>query len=408
MSGGGQGSTGGFGQGAGSLGGFGAQGFGFGQGQGFGSTPSSGGFNQGQSFGVGSSPSFGGFGQGQMGNAYAPNFGGAGLYSPSTGMGGAGYIQGTAAPGVLENYYTPDMKTSAGLNKPYYGTFNNFSAKDLQNFVNNPTTNNPQAIQSGMQQYGVSAHDLATSGALTPQQYTEMFRPSSGVQQGLNQNQYYQPIYQAQYQNYASPAYASMGGANNMGMYNQMARSPMSYLSGGFNPYANSYVQPSYGNQGYGIDSLLGQLGGYLDQYMSKYQQPTTAAQTTTAAPTNTTTAAPTKTDTTTSAPTNTTTAVPTKTDTTTSAPTNTTTAAPTYGNANFTAQQVTDFINQNKGNPQAIFDAAKQYGISDAQIAEAGKSAANPNDFSAANIAAYRAAYGAKKGGLMSLMGRQ
>ena len=78
----------------------------------------------------------------------------------------------------------------------------------------------------------------------------------------------------------------------------------------------------------------------------------------------------------------------------TTDATAGATAAEPTYGNANFSAQQVTDFINENKGNPQAIFDAAKQYGISDAQIAEAGKSAANPNDFSAANIAAYRAAY--------------
>lgn len=288
------------------------------------------------------------------------------------GSGNAGYIQNTTTPGVLENYYTPDINTSAGLNKPSYGTFNNFSAKNIQDFVNNskplvqptaiPTTTptsatpnsgnatwdklvsdftashpkfqpaggwqvNPstqaayadlakqyqdavakqsaarssaqaagaQDLASAMKQYGVSAYDLATSGALTPQQYTQMFRPSYQTQEELNPKQQYQPIYQTQYANYASPAYGQMAGANNMGMYNQRAQqqyvNPMSMLGGSFNPYTNSF-----GGQGYGIDSLLGQLGGYLDQYMSKYQQPTTQTGST---PTVTTPTDTTPTDTT-------------------------------------------------------------------------------------------------------------
>ena len=413
--------------------------------------------------------SYGGFQTPYAQQFYAPQ---QSFYSPSTGAQGAGYIQGTGAPTISQPAATPA--------EPTYGTFNQYGAKDLQNYVSglktlptqaataaatpsaapsisdlasasgssgnaawdklvtdfsashpnfqpgrgfNVNADTQQAYQglldqynkqnaatagaaaaavptldsagaqnlaSAMQQYGVSANDLAQSGALSQADYTRAFRPGNQYQGVTNPTQYYQPIYQTQYQNYASPNYYGQAYQNNM---RQGYQSPLS-----------GYGYGGYGGQG--IEGLLGQLGGYLQQYLGGYSNSAPAQATTTSAP-----AVSTPAQTTTSAPAETTATPPAQT-TTTSAPAKTTTAATpapaTYGNEKFTAQQVTDFINQNKGNPQAIFDAAKQYGISDAQIAEAGKSATNANDFSAANIAAYRSAYGAKEGGLMSLMRRR
>ena len=112
--------------------------------------------------------------------------------------------------------------------------------------------NNASALASGMQQYGISASDLARSGALSEADYTKTFRPSSGYQGELNPNQYYQPIYQTQYKNYASPTYAYQSAQNNM---TQGYQSPLRSGYGGA-------VQPSY--VGRGIDGLLGQLGGRM------------------------------------------------------------------------------------------------------------------------------------------------
>ena len=112
--------------------------------------------------------------------------------------------------------------------------------------------NNARALASGMQQYGISASDLARSGALSEADYTKTFRPSSDYQGVTNPTQYYQPIYQSQYQNYASPAYAYQGAQNNM---TQGYQSPLRSGYGGA-------AQPSY--VGRGIDGLLGQLGGRM------------------------------------------------------------------------------------------------------------------------------------------------
>ena len=168
---------------------------------------------------------------------------------------------------TLNGYYAPPTDTEEGLNTPYYGTFNNFSAKNLRDYVNkaqelpkqiaapsitdlssatgksgnaewdklvsnyitaNPKANltkgwntnaagkqayqnlldqynsqnalksdmakaaNAQNIASAMQRYGVSANDLAQSGALSQADYTRMFRPSNQYQGQTNPNQYYQ------------------------------------------------------------------------------------------------------------------------------------------------------------------------------------------------------------------------
>ena len=178
-------SYGGFG-GQQNYGGFGQQGMGYGGfGQGYGGfggfqTP----YAQQQSYGGFQTPyaqqqSYGGFQ-----TPYAPQ---QSFYSPSTGAQGAGYIQGTGAPTINQPAATPA--------EPTYGTFNNLSAKDLQNYVSglksasginntwtyddttglyvNPLTGaysngnpsstfqldqaNAQNLASYMQQYGVSA-----------------------------------------------------------------------------------------------------------------------------------------------------------------------------------------------------------------------------------------------------------
>ena len=233
---------------------------------------------------------------------------------------GKPYSQDDIYNNTLNGYYAPPTNTKEGLNTPYYGTFNNFSAQNLRDYVNkaqelptqanapsitdlssatgksgnaewdklvnnyisaNPKANltkgwntdvaskqayqnlldqynrqnslksdtakaaNAQNIASAMQQYGVSAHDLAQSGALSQADYTRMFRPSNQYQGVTNPNQYYQPIYQTQYQNYASPAFAYQGAQNNM------MQSYQSPLRGGY----GGYGAPSYGGQG--INSLL-------------------------------------------------------------------------------------------------------------------------------------------------------
>ena len=328
---------------------------------------------------------------------------------------GKPYSQDDIYNNTLNGYYAPPTNTKEGLNTPYYGTFNNFSAKNLRDYVNNlktapaqtattapaaapsmtdlasasgnsgnatwdklvkdyiastpifqpgkgwavndytkneyqklvdqynkqnaataaaatpavPTLDSAgaQNMASAMQRYGVSANDLAQSGALSQADYTRAFRPGNQYQGVTNPTQYYQPIYQTQYQNYASPAFAYQGAQNNM---RQVYQSPLSgYGYGG-------YGAPSYGGQG--IDGLLG-------SYNKSTPTTSTPAQATA------TTAAPTT-------------------------ATQTTTAPTTYGNQNFTAKQVTDYVNQQmKDNPdtaaKAIADAAKQYGISNEQLAE-------------------------------------
>ena len=219
---------------------------------------------------------------------------------------------------TLNGYYAPPTDTKEGLNTPYYGTFNNFSAKNLQDYVgglktmpvqeaapaaaaapsmtdlkfasgnsgnavwdklvtdyiashpifqpgrgwavNDYTKNEYQGLldqynkqvaadaakakvaavptldsagaqdlASAMQRYGVSANDLAQSGALSQADYTRIFRPSNQYQGQTNPNQYYQPIYQTQYQNYASPAFAYQGAQNNM---RQSYQSPLQGIYG--------------------------------------------------------------------------------------------------------------------------------------------------------------------------------
>ena len=139
MSGGGQGSS---GQGASSLGDF-----GFNAAGGANSAPTQSYGNQGYG-GFGGQQSYGGFGQQGMGyGGFGQGYGGFGgfqtpyaeqfyapqqsFYSPNTGAQGAGYIQGTGAPTTSQPAATP----AATPAEPTYGTFNQYGAKDLQDYV---------------------------------------------------------------------------------------------------------------------------------------------------------------------------------------------------------------------------------------------------------------------------------
>ena len=378
---------------------------------------------------------------------------------------------------AINGYYAPPTNTKAGLNTPYYGTFNNFSAKNLRDYVNNlktapaqtattapaaapsmtdlasasgnsgnatwdklvkdyiastpifqpgkgwavndytkneyqklvdqynkqnaataaaatpavPTLDSTgaQNLASAMQQYGVSAHDLAQSGALSQADYTRAFRPSNQYQGQTNPNQYYQPIYQTQYQNYNSPAFAYQGAQNNM---MQGYQSPLRSYGG------QGYGGQGYGGQGYGGYGSLGQQSqstpaptpfSALAPYASILSATANLLKSTPAtAPTTVATATP-----------------PAQTTTAQSAP-------KTYGNQNFTAQQVQDYVNQQmKDNPttaaQNIAAAAKQYGISNDQLA--GLNYAGNKTYTADQIGNYLGnTTKAAQGGLMSLMRRR
>lgn len=261
----------------------------------------------------------GGFGQQGMGyGGFGQGYGGfGGFQTPYASQQSYGGYQAPSAPlANISQYYAPPIDTIEGLNTPYYGTFGNFSAKNLQDYVGglktmrvqeaapaaaaapsisdlasasgnsgnaawdklvtDYTASNPnfqagqgfnvnadtqqayqglldqynkqntatagatpatpyidsagaQNLASAMQRYGVSANDLAQSGALSQADYTRAFRPGNQYQGVTNPTQYYQPIYQTQYQNYASPVYYPQAYQNNM---MQMYQSPLRGIYG--------------------------------------------------------------------------------------------------------------------------------------------------------------------------------
>lgn len=202
---------------------------------GYGLVPTSGwgmGFNAGPSAGY-AAP------QGGYANMFAntPNY--TGFYTPAAGAantattGAANTTPTTGAPAIDPMYLSVSgfgMNPYASyLSTPGYGALGGYgptgalSGQDLSKMAYQ-YGNDPQALAAAMQRSGVTGADMQEAGVLSSDQYTKMYRPSNQYQGDLNKNQYYQPIYQAQYQNYASPAYASLANANNMGTYNQMAQ----------------------------------------------------------------------------------------------------------------------------------------------------------------------------------------
>ena len=167
MSGGGQGSS---GQGASSLGAF--------------------GFNAMSGGSSAPNQSYGDFNQGGYGSQMSSSFqGGYGGYG-SPFQGGYGYGGG-------------------------YGPIGNMRGNDLISMYNT-YGGNPQTLASQMQYSGISPFNMQQAGVMSPQEYTNMYRPSSQYQGQINPTQYYQPIYQTQYQNYASPTYYPQAYQNNM------------------------------------------------------------------------------------------------------------------------------------------------------------------------------------------------
>ena len=245
MSGGGQGSS---DQGASSLGAFGFNAFGGGN------TAPNRSYGVGVAGGANPAPnqSYGGFNQGgygsQMSSPFQGGYGGYGSQMGSPFQGGYGYGGG-------------------------YGPTGNMWGNDLGSMYNT-YGGDPQALASQMQYSGVSPFNMQQAGVMSPQGYTQMYRPSNQYQSETNPNQYYQPIYQSQYQNYASPYYSVLSQQNNMG---QNYQSP-------FNPYSN---------QDQGVGGLLNQFNERLRGYSTQPEQAQNQAPTTTV-PTTVPTTAPT------------------------------------------------------------------------------------------------------------------
>ena len=205
-------------------------------------------------------------------------------YSPNTGAQGAGYIQGTHIPqtsmgqtnngaygGFGQGGYGSQMGSRFQGGYGYgggYGPTGNLWGNDLGTMYNTYNSN-PQELAAQMQYNGISPFNMQQAGVMSPQEYTQMYRPGNQYQGDINPNQYYQPIYQTQYQNYASPYYSGLAYQNNMG---QNYQSPFGMYNG----------------QGQGIGGLLSQLNDYLKSYSNQPSTPTTSTPTTSTPTTST------------------------------------------------------------------------------------------------------------------------
>ena len=190
-----------------------------------------------------------------------------------------------------QNVYLPSVRTQGAVvpnisqpTAPTYGAFNNYDANSLQNYVNglksvsginntwayddttglyvNPLTGaysngdpsstfqldqaNAKTLASAMRQYGISANDLAKSGALSPTEYTQAFRPSNQYKGVANTSQYYQPIYQAQYQRYAFPSYYGQQSNPNSQRINDLQRYLSAYAKSPTATSTHSTSTPAY------------------------------------------------------------------------------------------------------------------------------------------------------------------
>jgi len=152
-----------------------------------------------------------------------------------------------------------------------YGPTGSMSGPDLSNMANQ-YGRNPQNLAAQMQYQGISPFNMAQAGVIAPETYTQMYRPSNQVQQGLNKTQAYQPIYQQQFQDYGSPEYSAMANANGMGAYNMLSQANMGPAislasQSTFDPYSGTFNTP------YGQASGLGQLIGSAGTPFSLAQQ---------------------------------------------------------------------------------------------------------------------------------------
>jgi len=231
-----------------------------------------------------------GWGQGATGG-WGANLGqstggwGMNTSQPSTGFGGFGQTQtGFGGFSQAPAQIAPIYQSASGfgmnpyasyLSTPGYGALGGYgptgalSGQDLSAMAYE-YGKDPQALAATMQRSGITGADMQEAGVLSPSQYTQMFRPSNKYQGETNPNQYYQPIYQSQYQNYASPAYASLANANNMGTYNQLAQNTAprtsfgtAYLMGQQNPAVDTGGATVFGSQKLSSDQIMQQAGDY-------------------------------------------------------------------------------------------------------------------------------------------------
>lgn len=187
--------------------------------------------------------------------------GGQGAPTGQASTGQASTGQGSAPTG-----YNPYAGFGGG-----YGPTGSMSGPDLSNMANQYGSN-PQNLAAQMQYQGISPFNMAQAGVIAPETYTQMYRPSGQVQQGLNKSQAYQPIYQQQFQDYGSPEYSAMANANGMGAYNMLSQANMGPAislasQSTFDPYSGTFNTP------YGQASGLGQLIGSAGTPFSLAQQ---------------------------------------------------------------------------------------------------------------------------------------
>jgi len=175
----------------------------------------------------------------------------------------------TSVAGFGLNPYASYLSTPGYGALGGYGPTGALSGKDLSAMAYEHGKD-PQALAATMQRSGVTGADMQEAGVLTSDQYTQMFRPSNKYQGETNPNQYYQPIYQSQYQNYASSAYAPLANANNMGTYNQLAQNTAprtsfgtAYLMGQQNPAVDAGGATVFGSQKLSSDQIMQQAGDY-------------------------------------------------------------------------------------------------------------------------------------------------
>ena len=221
-----------------------------------------GGFGQTQTgFGGYSQPSYGGFGQSFGGFNQAPAQINP-MYLSASGFGMNPYANYLSTPGygALGGYGPTGALSGQDLSKMAYQY-----GKD------------PQALAATMQRNGVTGADMQEAGVLSPSQYTQMYRPSNQYQGKTNPNQYYQPIYQSQYQNYASSAYAPLANANNMGTYNQLAQNTAprtsfgtAYLMNQQNPAVDTAATNVFGSQKLSSNQIMQQAGDYTKHCSAK------------------------------------------------------------------------------------------------------------------------------------------
>jgi hypothetical protein len=161
----------------------------------------------------------------------------------SGGAGSGGGFGGSAAPAPAQQNYAPQQNTNMNMVNQAYGNIGRASVGTGAN-----------QIDQGGQDYWMNQ---LNSGAIAPQDFAQKFAQSAQIAQPETANryqnqalsqisgarpnstgpQYYQPVQQQNYQNYANPQ-SQMG----VSQYGQQP-SGMPQMQTPFNPYTNSYQQ---------------------------------------------------------------------------------------------------------------------------------------------------------------------